>query len=62
MVPFLVFLLIILTVVIDFLLLDRDRKRWGWMKNWSNRNKVLFFIGFIAVSSLIYLGLSIKHL
>ena len=59
--PFLVFLLIILTVVIDFYWLDRDRKRWGWMKNWSNKNKALFIIGFIAVSSLIYLGLSIKY-
>lgn len=58
------FLIIILTVVLDFYWLDRDRKRWGWMNNWSNKNKALFFIGFIAVSSLIYLyfGLSIKHL
>jgi hypothetical protein len=60
--PFLVFLFIILAVVIDFFWLERDRKRWGGMKNWSTRNKALFFIGFIAVSSLIYLGLSIKYL
>ncbi|MEC1779867.1 hypothetical protein [Schinkia azotoformans] len=44
--PFLAFLLIILTLVIDFCWLDKDRKRWGWMKDWSNRNKALFFIGF----------------
>lgn len=60
--PFLFFLLIILTLVIDFCWLDKDRKRWGWMKDWSNRNKALFFIGFIVVSSLIYFGLSIKYL
>ncbi|MGP4039872.1 hypothetical protein ACTWP4_08215 [Gracilibacillus sp. D59] len=60
--PFLVFLIIVLTVVIDCYWLDRDNKRWGWMKNWSNRNKALFFISFIAVSSLIYVGVSIKYL
>ncbi|WP_416150080.1 hypothetical protein ACM26V_03520 [Salipaludibacillus sp. HK11] len=57
--PILVFLIIIFTVVIDFYWLDRDRKRWGWMKSWSTRNKALFFIGFIVVSSLIYIGLSV---
>ncbi|MDZ5472350.1 hypothetical protein SM124_11385 [Bacillus sp. 31A1R] len=58
---FLIFLILILTVVIDYYWLDTDLKRWGWMKKWSNRNKVLFFTGFIAVSGLIYLGLSIKY-
>ena len=59
---FVVFLLIILTVIADFFWLDSDRKRWGWMKNWSNLNKVIFFSGFIIVSSLIYLGLSTNYL
>ncbi|MFE7062020.1 MULTISPECIES: hypothetical protein [Sutcliffiella] len=58
---FLVFIILIFTVVIDYYWLDTDRKRWGWMKNWSTRNKILFFSGFIAVSSLIYLGLSYKY-
>lgn len=59
---FAVFLLIIFTVIADFYWLDTDRKRWGWMKSWSNLKKVTFFSGFIIVSSLIYLGLSIKYL
>ncbi len=58
---FLIFILLIFTVIIDYYWLDTDRKRWGWMKNWSTRNKVLFFSGFIAVSSLIYLGLIYKY-
>ncbi|WP_404470445.1 hypothetical protein [Sutcliffiella horikoshii] len=58
---FLIFIILIFTVVIDYYLLGTDRKRWGWMKNWSTRNKVIFFSGFIAVSSLIYLGLSYKY-
>ncbi|MCP3738036.1 hypothetical protein, partial [Rossellomorea sp. BNER] len=59
---FLVFLIIILTVIADYYWFDTDRKRWGWMKNWSNPNKVIFFSGFTIVSSLIYLALSIKYL
>lgn len=59
---FVIFLIIVLTVIIDCYWLDTDRKRWGWMKNWSNLNKVIFFSGFIIVSSLIYLGLSVKYL
>ena len=60
---FVVFLIIIfLTVIADFFWLDSDRKRWGWMKTWSNQNKVIFFSGFILVSSLIYFGLSINYL
>ncbi|TYS68117.1 hypothetical protein FZC76_10215 [Sutcliffiella horikoshii] len=58
---FLIFLILILTIFIDYYWLDTDRKRWGWMKNWSTRYKVFFFIGFIAVSSLIYLGLNFKY-
>lgn len=58
---FIIFLILILTVVIDYHWLDTDRRRWGWMKNWSKRNKVLLLTGFIAVSGLIYLGLSIKY-
>ena len=60
--PFLLFLLIVLTVVIDYYLFDRDRKRWGWMKKSPTKNKALFFICFFAVSGLIYIGLSIKFL
>jgi hypothetical protein len=58
--PFLIFLIIILTLVVDFYWLDTDRKRWGWMRHWSTRNKVIFFGGFIAVSGLLYFGLSLN--
>ncbi|WP_163528842.1 hypothetical protein [Halobacillus ihumii] len=56
------FLLIIVAVVVDFFWIDVDRKRWGWMKNWSKFNKVLFFSGFIAVSLIIYVGVSLEYL
>lgn len=58
---FVIFLIIIITVLIDYYWLDIDRKRWGWIKNWSNQKKAIFFTGLIIVSSLIYLGLSIKY-
>ncbi|WP_010096939.1 hypothetical protein [Ornithinibacillus scapharcae] len=60
--PILVLILIILTVIIDVYWLDRDSKRWGWVKNWSNRNKAILLIGFIVISGLVYLGLSSKFL
>ncbi len=56
----LVLLIIILVVVVDFFWLDIDRKRWGWMKEWDKYQKVLFFTGFIILSLLIYLGLSMN--
>ncbi|GAB3063177.1 hypothetical protein GCM10027286_28380 [Virgibacillus ainsalahensis] len=59
---FAAFLVIVLTVIVDFLWLDVDRKRWGWMKNWTKFQKGLFFSGFIAVSVLIYVGLSLEYL
>ncbi|WP_449354293.1 hypothetical protein ACUL41_13605 [Virgibacillus natechei] len=56
--PFAVILIVVLAVIVDVFWFDIDRKRWGWMKNWSNLNKTLFFSGFIVVSGLIYVGLS----
>lgn len=58
MAPFTVVLIVILAVIVDVFWFDIDRKRWGWMKNWSNLNKILFFSGFIVVSGVIYFGLS----
>ncbi|UJL47349.1 hypothetical protein KFZ58_05505 [Virgibacillus sp. NKC19-16] len=55
---FAVILIVVLAVIVDVFWLDIYRKRWGWMKNWSNLNKALFFSGFIIVSGLIYFGLS----
>ncbi|WP_078380764.1 hypothetical protein [Sutcliffiella halmapala] len=59
---FVIFLLIVLTVIIDFYWFDTDRKRWGWMRNWSKLNKIIFFSGFLIVSSIVYFGLSLKFL
>jgi len=56
---FVVIFIIVLAVIADFYWFDVDKKRWGWMKNWSNLQKVLFFSGFAVVSGLIYVGLSL---
>ncbi|UOR12827.1 MFS transporter [Halobacillus amylolyticus] len=55
-------LIVILAVLFDFFWLDVDRKRWGWMKNWTKFQKGLFFSGFAVVSVLIYVGLSLEFL
>ncbi len=59
---FAAFIVIVLAVLVDYFWLDHDRKRWGWMKNWSKRNKRLLLIGFVAATGLIYLGLSASYL
>lgn len=56
-----IFLIIVLTVLVDCFFLDVNKKRWGWMKNWTNLSKRFFFVGFIIVSVLIYIGLSNKY-
>ncbi|CAI9392338.1 MULTISPECIES: hypothetical protein [unclassified Bacillus (in: firmicutes)] len=56
---FIVIIIIVLAIIADFFWFDVDKKRWGWMKNWSNLQKVLFFSGFAVVSGLIYVGLSL---
>lgn len=60
--PIIVLLIIVLAVIMDYFLFDVDKKRWGWMKNWSNLQKVLFFSGFVVVSVAIYFGLSLEFL
>lgn len=59
--PINIILIIIAAVLADYFWFDVDKKRWGWMKNWSSLNKSLLFSGFIIVSALIYLALSIKY-
>jgi hypothetical protein len=54
-------IIIILVVLADYFWFDADKKRWGWMKNWSAFNKGIFFFSFIVVSVLIYLGLSTEY-
>ena len=58
--PIIVLLIIVLAIIMDYFLFDVDKKRWGWMKNWSNLKKVMFFSSFIVVSVVVYLGLSLK--
>jgi hypothetical protein len=60
--PIIVLLIIVLAVIIDCFWFDVDKKRWGWMKNWSNLQKVLFFSGFVVVSVAIYFGLILEFL
>ncbi|MCP3029507.1 hypothetical protein [Halobacillus sp. A5] len=55
-------LIVVTAVVVDFFWLDVDRKRWGWMKNWTRFQKVLFFSAFLVVSILIYAGLSLEYI
>ena len=57
-----VFLVLIIAVTVDFLWFDVEQKRWGWMKSWSKRNKVLFFAGFFFVAFFLYLGLGWEYL
>jgi len=52
--------IIALAVIADFYWLDVDKKRWGWMKNSSKQNRILFFIAYLVALGFIYLGLSIK--
>jgi|tagenome__1003787_1003787.scaffolds.fasta_scaffold17146183_1 hypothetical protein len=58
--PIIVLLIIVLAVIMDYFLFDVDKKRWGWMKNWSKFKKVMFFSSFIVASVVVYLGLSLE--
>ncbi|SDJ09346.1 hypothetical protein [Salimicrobium halophilum] len=55
-------LIVVVAVIADFFWFDVDRKRWGWMKNWTRFQKGLFFSGFAVVTVLIYVGLSSEFL
>jgi hypothetical protein len=59
---FIIVLIIVLAVLIDFLWLDVDRKRWGWMRSSSKIQKIIFFVFFIVISLAIYFGLSTEYL
>jgi hypothetical protein len=51
--PIIVLLIIVLAVIMDYFWFDVDKKRWGWMKNWSKFKKVLFFSSFGLASLVI---------
>lgn len=59
---FIAFVVIIGAVLTDFFWFDVERKRWGWMKNWSKCNRILFLSGFITVFFFIYLGMALKYI
>ncbi|MBT2218100.1 hypothetical protein KK120_20055 [Virgibacillus dakarensis] len=59
---FIVIFIIVLAVIADFFWFDVDKKRWGWMKNWSNFKKFIFFSGFVVASVIIYFGLSLEFI
>lgn len=60
--PFIAIFIIVLAILADYFWFGVDKKRWGWMKDWSKLSKGLFFSGFAVFSLLIYLGLSFKYL
>ncbi|MDR4889744.1 hypothetical protein RGU12_19815 [Fredinandcohnia sp. QZ13] len=59
--PLIALLIIVVALLADYFWFDVDKKRWGWMKNWSKFHKGLFFSGFAVVTVLVYVGLSIKY-
>ncbi|MFS0821854.1 hypothetical protein [Bacillus sp. 1P02SD] len=59
--PLIALLIIVVALLADYFWFDVDKKRWGWMKNWSKLNKGLFLSGLTVVTVLIYVGLSIKY-
>ena len=55
-------IIIILVVIADVFMFDKDRKRWGWMKGWTIVQKLIFFTIFIIVSFVIYFFISAKYI
>ena len=60
--PIIVLLIIVLAVIMDYFWFDVDKKRWGWMKNWSILKKILFFSSFVVGSVIIYFAISLEFL
>lgn len=60
--PLLAFVIIIGSIILDILWLDRYGKRWGWIKKWSKLQIGLFFSGVVIVSFLTYLTLGLKYI
>ena len=57
-----VVIIILLSVVLDYMWFDHDRKRWGWMKHWTRMQKTLFLSSFFIAALVIYIGLSLDYL
>lgn len=52
--------ILIVALILDFFWLDASRKRWGWMKGWSNFNKTLFISGVLIAILLIYIRMGVS--
>lgn len=50
--------LIFMFVIGDFLWLDQDNKRWGWLKNWPKSAKIVFFSSFGGILFAFYVVVS----
>ena len=60
--PFLAFIIIAVSVILDIIWFDNYGKRWGWIKNWSKPRIVLFFSGIAVIGVLTYLVLGMKYI
>lgn len=57
-----VVIILLLSVVLDYIGFDRNGKRWGWMKHWTRMQKTLFLSSFFLAALVIYIGLSLEYL
>ncbi|QAS54350.1 hypothetical protein [Halobacillus litoralis] len=57
--PLIILIIILISVTLDYLWFDVDRKRWGWMKKWPRFQKGLFLASFVIAAVVIYIGLAL---
>lgn len=61
--PFLAFLIISVAIILDYYWFDANKRRWGWMKNWSKLQKRIFiFVVIIAGGVVTYLIPDIQYI
>ncbi|WP_346243278.1 hypothetical protein MKZ19_12455 [Shouchella clausii] len=56
--PTLAVVLIFVFVIADFLWIDQDSKRWGWLKNWPKPAKIVLFSSFGIILFAFYVVVS----
>ncbi|RDY69029.1 MULTISPECIES: hypothetical protein [Halobacillus] len=52
-------IILAIAILLDYLWFDHDRKRWGWMKNWTRIQRGLFLASFFVAAMVIYIGMSL---
>ncbi|MEK5107051.1 hypothetical protein MHI57_09765 [Cytobacillus sp. FSL K6-0129] len=58
-----IFLVIIfVALIVDFLWLDMESKRWKWLKSQSKPQQILFFTSFLGASMILYFLFGLKFL